>query len=188
MTVILLEEPHGCCTVPPPALPESGDAAAAARQHGAFLHVTLQTEAPSFHYISRDHLNAHELTNHIRQPSPDFDLRSRARAGTLARLSRGDAILACHCNFHIIAGPPGCAEKGVVDSMWRWCGMVIVPPTRTTGIFPRMFCIGMRPPVARRALIPFASRSTPTMIEPSNQITNYDNNQNKYNNCNNQNN
>ena len=49
---------------------------ALAGSHGT--HVAQQTlELPALlHYISRDHPNAHELTNHIRHPSPEPGLRS----------------------------------------------------------------------------------------------------------------
>ena len=38
------------------------------RSHGTFLNVARQTrrQPSQLHYISRDHPNAHELTNHIR--------------------------------------------------------------------------------------------------------------------------
>ena len=85
--------------------PENG--ALEALSHGTFLHVARHTRRrPSqFHYISRDHPNAHELTNHIRHPSPEPGLRS--------------------------PGAPG--------KWWRrWCGIVPVSPTGTTGSFPRI--------------------------------------------------
>ncbi len=50
---------------------------ACASSHGAFLHVaaqTLKSPAP-LHYISRDHPNTHEFTNHILHPSPESGLR-----------------------------------------------------------------------------------------------------------------
>jgi len=51
---------------------------ASACSHGTFLHVARQTLKPPapLHYISWDHPNAHELTNHIRHPSPEPSLRS----------------------------------------------------------------------------------------------------------------
>ena len=58
------------------------------------------------HYISRDHPNAHELTNHILHPSPAPGRRS--------------------------PGAPG-------KRLRRWCGIVPLSPTVTTGSFPRIF-------------------------------------------------
>ena len=55
--------------------------------HGTFLHVArlmLKPPAP-LHYISRDHPNAHELTNHIRHPSPEPGLRSPGAPETWLR-------------------------------------------------------------------------------------------------------
>ncbi len=48
-----------------------------------FLHVAQQTRRrPSqFHYISLDHPNAHELTNHILHPSPEPGLLSPGATG-----------------------------------------------------------------------------------------------------------
>ena len=85
---------------------------ASACSHGTFLHVARQTLKPPapLHYISRDHPNAHELTNHIRHPSPEPGLRS-----------------------------PGAPEKW----LRRWCGIVPVSPTGTTGSLPRILWIGM---------------------------------------------
>jgi hypothetical protein len=56
--------------------PENG--ALEPSSHGTFLHVAQQTrrQPSQFHYISRDHPNAHELTNYIRHPSPEPILRS----------------------------------------------------------------------------------------------------------------
>ncbi len=61
--------------------PENG--ALEALSHGTFLHVARYTRRrPSqFHYISRDHPNAHELTNHIRHPSPEPGLWSPGAPG-----------------------------------------------------------------------------------------------------------
>ncbi len=83
--------------------PENG--ALEPRSHGTFLHVARQTrrQPSQLHNISRDHPNAHELTNHIRRPSPESGPRS-----------------------------PGAPWK-----WWRrWFGIVPVPSTGTTGIFP----------------------------------------------------
>ncbi len=54
-----------------------------ARSNGTFLHVARQTlRQPSpFHYISRDHPNAHVLTNNIRRPSPEPCLLSPGAPG-----------------------------------------------------------------------------------------------------------
>ncbi len=90
--------------------PENG--ALMALSHGTFLHMARQTRRrPSqFDYISRDHPNAHKLTNHIRHPSPEPCMRS--------------------------PGAPG--------KWWRrWCGIVPVSPTGTTGSFPRILWIGI---------------------------------------------
>ncbi len=56
--------------------PENG--ALEALSHGTFLHVARQTRRrrSQIHYISRDHPNAHKLTNHIRHPSPEPCLMS----------------------------------------------------------------------------------------------------------------
>jgi hypothetical protein len=62
--------------------------------HGTFLqaalhvHVTLRrTFSPlSIHYISQDHPNAHELTNHILHPSPAPGLRSPGAPGKKLRM------------------------------------------------------------------------------------------------------
>ncbi len=56
---------------------------ALARSHGTFLHVAQQTlELPApLHYISGDHPNAHELTNHILHPSLEPGLRSQGAPG-----------------------------------------------------------------------------------------------------------
>ncbi len=84
--------------------------------HGTSLQVARQTRTrrqPSqFHYISRDHPNAHELTNHIlvRHPSPE----------------------------------PGLLSPGAPGKWWRrWCGIVPVSPTGTTGSFPRTLWLGI---------------------------------------------
>ena len=58
--------------------------------HGTFLHVTLHvaqshSQPPSIHYISRDHPNAHELTNHIPHPSPAPGRRSPGAPGKTFR-------------------------------------------------------------------------------------------------------
>ena len=74
------------------AWPKNGDASCS---HGTFLgSFSLRHRAlPSreIYYMSRDHPNAHELTNHIRHPSPAPGLRSpgapekvfRMRCGTV---------------------------------------------------------------------------------------------------------
>ncbi len=83
-----------------------------ALSHGTFFHVARQTRRrPSqFHYISRDHPNSHELTNHILHPSPE----------------------------------PGLWSPGSPGKWWRrWCGIVLVSPTGTTGSFPRILLIGL---------------------------------------------
>ncbi len=56
--------------------PENG--ALEPRSHGTFLHVARQTrrQPSQLHNISQDHPNAHELTNHIRRPSPEPGLLS----------------------------------------------------------------------------------------------------------------
>ncbi len=90
--------------------PEHG---ALARSHGTFLHVARKTlRQPSlFHYSSRDQPIAHELTNHIRHPSPE----------------------------------PGMWSPGAPGKWWRrWCGIVPVSPTGTTGSFPRILWISIR--------------------------------------------
>ena len=58
--------------------------------HGTFLHITLHvaqshSQSPSIHYISRDHPNAHELTNHIPHPSPAPGRRSPGAPGKTLR-------------------------------------------------------------------------------------------------------
>ncbi len=60
---------------------------ALAYSHGIFLHVAHQTlELPApLHYISRDHPKAHELTNHIRHPSPEPGLLSPGAPGKWLR-------------------------------------------------------------------------------------------------------
>ena len=57
---------------------ESPKHGSSACSHETFLHVERQTLKPPapLHYISRDNPNAHELTNHIRHPSPEPGLRS----------------------------------------------------------------------------------------------------------------
>ncbi len=61
--------------------PENG--ALEPRSHGTFLHVARQTrrQPSQLHYISQDHHNAHELTNHIRHPSPEPGLLSPGAPG-----------------------------------------------------------------------------------------------------------
>ncbi len=79
---------------------------------GTFLHVARQTrrQPSQFHYISRDQPKAHELTNHIRHPSPE----------------------------------PGLLSPGAPGKWWRrWCGIVPLSPTGTTGSFPRILWIGI---------------------------------------------
>ncbi len=51
--------------------------------HGTFLHVARQTrrQPSQFHYISRNQPNAHELTYHIRHPSPEPGLPSPGAPG-----------------------------------------------------------------------------------------------------------
>ena len=43
-------------------------------------------QSPEIHYMSRDHPNAHELTNHIRHPSPAPGLRSPGAPGKVLRM------------------------------------------------------------------------------------------------------
>ena len=108
----LLEEPTRIGIDPSERGGECPKHGASACSHGTFLHVARQTLKPPapLHYISRDHPNAHELTNHIRHPSPEPGLRS-----------------------------PGAPEKW----LRRWCGIVPVSPTGTTGSLPRILWIGM---------------------------------------------
>ena len=74
----LLEEPNRIGIDPSERGGECPKHGASACSHGTFLHVARQTlKLPALlHYISRDHPNAHELTNHIRHPSPEPGLRS----------------------------------------------------------------------------------------------------------------
>ncbi len=73
----------------------------------------LSTAFVDFHYISRDHPNAHELTNYILHPSPEPARRSPGRPGAPGKRLR------------------------------RRYGMVPVSPTGTTCSFPRIHSMGM---------------------------------------------
>ena len=50
-----------------------------------FMSHSRTVNPPSIHYISRDHPNAHELTNHIPHPSPAPGLRSPGAPGKTLR-------------------------------------------------------------------------------------------------------
>ena len=108
----LLEEPTRIGRYPSERGGECPKHGASACSHGTFLHVARQTLKPPapLHYLSRDHPNAHELTHHIRHPSPEPGLRSLGAPGKWLR---------------------------------RWCGIVPVSPTGTTGSLPRILWIGM---------------------------------------------
>ena len=55
--------------------------------HGTFLHSASRAlQSPEIYYRSRDHPNAHELTNHIRHPSPAPGLRSPGAPGKVLRM------------------------------------------------------------------------------------------------------
>ena len=58
--------------------------------HGTFLHAALRAlQSPVIYYRSLDHPNAHELTNHIRHPSPAPCLRSPGAPGKVLRMRCG---------------------------------------------------------------------------------------------------
>ena len=58
--------------------------------HGTFLHSASRAlQSPEIYYRSRDHPNAHELTNHIRHPSPAPGLRSPGAPGKVLRMRFG---------------------------------------------------------------------------------------------------
>ncbi len=66
------------------------------RFHWQMEHSSMLLRAPTsleIHYISRDHPNAHELTNHIRQPSPEPGVLSSGAPGK--RLRDAHAVLDC---------------------------------------------------------------------------------------------
>ncbi len=90
------------------------------RLHGTFLHVTRQTrrQPSQLHYISRDQPNAHELTNHIRHPSPEPGLQS---PGTPESGGAGGVGLSpCHQLVHP-AALPGYSEL-VLRTESDFCG------------------------------------------------------------------
>ncbi len=65
------------------AWPKHGDVSCS---HGTFLPVGCALQSREIYYRSRHHLNAHELTNHIRHPSPAPGLRSPGAPGKVLRM------------------------------------------------------------------------------------------------------
>jgi hypothetical protein len=80
----LLEEPTRIGIDPSERGGECPKHGASACSHGTFLHVARQTLKPPapLHYISRDHPNAHELTNHIRHRHAGRRCRRKALAAS----------------------------------------------------------------------------------------------------------
>ena len=60
----------------------------------AASRAALRLQSREIYYMSRDHPNAHELTNHIRHPSPAPGLRSPGAPRKVLRMRCG--IVQCH--------------------------------------------------------------------------------------------